>query len=86
MVVRLPAGASGAFQLNWPRYISKTATRMASSQTTPVSRAPSYRVRRGDSLGGIARKNGLSVSELRRLNGLRSDRIYEGQRLRVSTG
>ncbi len=85
VVVRLPAGARGAFQVNWPRYISKTATRMASSDG-PVSRTPTYRVRRGDSLGGIAEKNGLSVSELRRLNGLKSDRIYEGQRLRVTTG
>jgi membrane-bound lytic murein transglycosylase D len=84
VVVRLPEGASGSFQVNWPRYLSKTVTRMASSRT-PVSRAPSYRVRRGDSLGGIAQKNGLSVGELRRLNGLKSDRIYEGQRLRVTS-
>ncbi|MBO8143951.1 MAG: N-acetylmuramoyl-L-alanine amidase [Thermodesulfobacterium sp.] len=42
-----------------------------------------YRVRRGDTLGEIARRYGTTVSQLRRWNGLRGDRIYVGQRLIV---
>jgi membrane-bound lytic murein transglycosylase D len=43
-----------------------------------------HRVRRGENLGSIARRNGMSVRSLKRLNGLRSNRIYVGQRLKVS--
>ncbi len=43
-----------------------------------------YRVRSGDTLSRISRKYGTSVSELKALNGLRSDRLYVGQTLQVS--
>lgn len=44
----------------------------------------SYRVRRGDTLGGIARRFGSSVAAIQRANRLpRADRIYIGQRLRI---
>jgi len=42
-----------------------------------------YRVRRGDTLGEIARRYGTTVSQLRKWNGLRGDRIYVGQKLIV---
>ena len=42
-----------------------------------------YRVRRGDTLGRIARRYGTTVRQLKRWNKLRSDRIYVGQRLIV---
>ena len=40
-------------------------------------------VKRGDSLGLIARRNGTTVAALKRLNKLRSDNIRIGQKLRV---
>ena len=40
-------------------------------------------VKRGESLGVIARRNGTSVAALKRMNRLRSDKIRVGQRLRV---
>lgn len=43
--------------------------------------AATYRVKKGDSLYVIARRNGLSVRELKRLNGLRSDALKPGQKL-----
>lgn len=42
-----------------------------------------YVVRAGESLSVIARRNGTSVAQLMRLNGLKSDRIRIGQKLRV---
>jgi membrane-bound lytic murein transglycosylase D len=42
-----------------------------------------YRVRKGDTLYDIARQFGVSVTELRRLNGLSDSRIYPGDVLRI---
>lgn len=53
--------------------------------SVPSSSPPEfYVVQRGDTLSGIARRYGLSVNELRRMNHLKSDVIIVGQRLRVS--
>jgi membrane-bound lytic murein transglycosylase D len=43
----------------------------------------SYRVQRGDTLASIAARHGVSVSDLRRWNNLRSDKIAAGQQLVV---
>ena len=40
-------------------------------------------VRRGDTLSGIARRNGTTVAKIKQLNGLRGNTIRSGQRLRV---
>ncbi len=42
-----------------------------------------YEVKKGDTLGRIARRYGTTVRQLKRWNKLRSDRIYVGQRLIV---
>ena len=42
-----------------------------------------HRVRRGETLTSIAAKNGTTVSKIKKLNGLKSDRIREGQKLKV---
>ena len=47
------------------------------------SRAVYYTVKRGDTLGAIARRNGTTVAKIKRLSGLRSNNIRIGQRLRV---
>ena len=40
-------------------------------------------VRRGDTLSAIAKRNGTTVSKLRRLNGIRGNNIRAGQKIRV---
>jgi membrane-bound lytic murein transglycosylase D len=42
-----------------------------------------YRVRRGDTLGKIAQRNGVSIAELRRWNNLSTSVIRVGQRLTI---
>ena len=69
-------------------------TRLASATPTPSSAlgreaapaalasaetAPTWRVGRGDTLWGIAREVGVSVDELKEVNGLANARIYAGQ-------
>ncbi len=46
-------------------------------------RARTYRVTRGDSLSKIAKKAGISVRKLKRLNRLKSSKIKAGKRLRL---
>ena len=43
----------------------------------------SYTIKSGDSLGGIARKNGTTVAKLKAANGLSSDRIRAGRTLKI---
>jgi LysM repeat protein len=42
-----------------------------------------HTVKKGDTLSSIARKYGLTVQKLKKLNGLKRDQINVGQRLRV---
>ncbi len=63
-------------------------TRAAIAATQSSARAPSrsattYTVRRGDTLSGIAKRYGTSASTLKRINGLSSDRLKVGQKLRL---
>ena len=44
-----------------------------------------WMVRAGDTLWGIARETGTSVSDIRRMNGIRGNRIVEGQVLSLPT-
>jgi len=63
---------------------SAAATRPAASTRATTSSAPkTYRVRQGDTLFSIARQFSITVDELKRLNGLSSDRIKIGDQLTV---
>ena len=42
-----------------------------------------YIVKRGDTLSGIAAKHGTTVSKLKKLNGLSSDRLQIGQKIKT---
>ncbi|MEK6706188.1 MAG: transglycosylase SLT domain-containing protein [Bdellovibrionota bacterium] len=42
-----------------------------------------HKVRRGETLSGIAKKYGIAVSRLRKINKLQTNRIFAGQRLTV---
>ena len=55
----------------------------ASSNQTTVGSGKAYQVKRGDTLTRIARENGITLNTLRRANGLNSDRILIGQKLKI---
>lgn len=59
--------------LAWQRY----------SNNKSAHSVHSYVVKKGDTLSHIAMKNDVSVGDLRRFNGLRSDNVWVGQKLKV---
>jgi LysM repeat protein len=59
-----------------------TPVEKSTPERTVVGRG-TYKVQKGDTLYDIARRFGISTSELRRANGLRTSRIYPGDVLRI---
>jgi membrane-bound lytic murein transglycosylase D len=84
--VRLPkvAGRAPAEKLLAAVPRSSAASAASSSEGTSTTR---YRVKRGDTLGRIAQRNGMTTTELAKLNGLRSSsHLRVGQTLRLPGG
>lgn len=67
-------------RLSTDRYISNNDNISTSSDGTYVY----YKVRRGDNLSKIAQRNGVTVSQLKSWNNLKSSRITAGKRLIVN--
>ncbi len=63
--------------------VTATSTSSSSKSSKSRSRATYTTVRKGDTLGAIARRNGTTVAQIRKLNGLRSNTVRAGQKLRV---
>ena len=71
---------SGAVEVGRP---GKNVTPNRTSGTSASGNWVYYKVRRGDNLGKIATKNHTTVKNLKSWNNLKSDKIREGQRLKV---
>ena len=63
-------------------YVRQGGNRGSSGSST-AGRGRTYTVRKGESLGSIARKHHTTTAKLRSLNKLKSDRIHPGQKLRI---
>lgn len=74
--IRIPAGSGQRFAA------AKSTLRTEAAAPARVA-TRTYRVRRGDNLTGIARRHGVTISAIKRANGLRSDRIRAGATLRI---
>lgn len=57
------------------KYDKKTQKRSAQRST--------YKVRKGDNLGKIAARNGVSVAQLKKMNGIKGNSVQSGKVLRV---
>lgn len=81
--------ASAASDISAPEIpeVANAPIEVASAQT-PVAKAKDvkYKVRRGDNLGKIAKRHGVSVSQLKEWNGLKGSGIQAGQSLTVGEG
>lgn len=62
--------------------VNTTNTALVIPKKAPAS-MKRYKVRAGDTLGQIAQRNHVSITALKRANGLRSDMIREGQILKI---
>ena len=68
-----------------PNSFRKTATRNKVRGNAGSSSGGWYRVRQGDTLEKIARRNGTTITQLCRLNGISENKVlHPGDRLRVS--
>ena len=69
------------------RPVAQQTTRQRTTttrRTTTTNNSASYvTVKRGDTLGALARRNHTTVARIKQLNGMRSDVIQAGKRLRV---
>lgn len=71
-VLRVPPGTRTTFLVNWPE---------VRKQKTYAVRE--YRIRRGDSLLGIARRHGVTVQAIKDANSLTGNRIIAGRTLKI---
>ncbi len=85
-VIDFPNGALRDTMLTIKRHYFNVGSHygMTDKQSKAVTDAVYYRVKKGDTLGSIARKYGTSVNAICKLNGISSKKVLQiGQRLRV---
>lgn len=62
---------------------SSAPAKTQSSSAAPASGGSTYTVKSGDTLSGIANRNGVTVAQLKQWNGLSGNNIKVGQKLKV---
>lgn len=65
---------------------SSAPAKAQSSSAAPTSGGSTYTVKSGDTLSGIANRNGVTVAQLKQWNGLSGNNIKVGQKLKVKAG
>jgi membrane-bound lytic murein transglycosylase D len=84
---KLTVSASGALRVGstvlLPTAHTLAVVRKVPDPSSAVSGGTRYTVRRGDTLSGIAKRHGTTVSRLKSLNGMRSDKLVAGKTIRV---
>jgi len=62
---------------------AKTGAKKTASATTYTGATKEYVVKNGDTLGSVAYGNGINIRQLKSLNGLTSDTLKVGQKLKI---
>ena len=74
-------------KINIPAAAPKAASTTGGSKAGPaVAESGTYTVKSGDNLGKIAKNHGTTVAKLREANGLKTDQIKVGQKLKLPNG
>jgi membrane-bound lytic murein transglycosylase D len=82
---KIPAGHALLVPMQGPADAAADTLSHAVFTTVPQGRTFYYRVRRGDTLAGIANRYAVSPADLRRWNGLTKDAVTNGQSLRITS-
>lgn len=64
----------------------KAKPRPAKAAKAAPAKGATYTVKAGDVLGGIAHRHGVTVAELKKVNHLKGDTIWVGQKLTIPAG
>ena len=62
---------------------TKSGTKSSSGKTTSTSTVKTHTVKKGETLNSIARKYGCTVNDLKKWNGLKSNNVKVGQKLKI---
>ena len=90
--LRLPNNTVGTFierqdsiyAYDTKKLLPKRSTVAVSDGTSKNSKGAQYhKIRKGDTLGGIASRYGVSVAQIRKLNGIKGNNIRAGRSIRV---
>lgn len=90
--LRLPNNTVGTFierqdsiyAYDTKKLLPKRSTVAVSDGTSKNSKGAQYhKIRKGETLGGIARRYGVSVAQIRKLNGIKGNNIRAGRSIRV---
>ncbi len=79
-VRQVPATTPKATRVSVPKVVAPKTAKIPSAVSGP---AATYVVRPGDSLSVIAYRHGIKTADLRAMNGLKSDKIIVGQKLKI---
>ena len=88
-VLRLPNDMLGRFLehedsiYNHKTSIYNSRRSVAAIKELPASKAKYHRIRNGETLGSIARRYGVSINQLKRLNGIKGSNIQAGKSIRI---
>ena len=63
---------------------ASASRRVSKSESKPEVKTSTYTVKKGDGLGAIAERHGMTLQEIRELNGLKDNNIQAGQKLKVT--
>lgn len=63
----------------------RTSTRSSRKEIKPKVEPTSYRVQRGETLAAIAKKNGISLKELKEINNIKGSTVQKGDILRLKS-